>query len=66
MRRIGKPGAYVQSLAAHRRFFKALIVFPNAKVNIQTPDNQVQNVYVVEGSSLVERLEQLAQSGSWR
>ena len=43
---------------------EAIIVFPNSKVNIQTLDNRVQNVYVVEGSSLVELLEKLAQSGS--
>lgn len=48
------------------RWVEAVIVFPNAKVSIQTLDNRVQNVYVVEGSSLVERLQQLAHSGSWR
>jgi hypothetical protein len=40
---------------------EALIVFTNSKVSIQTPDNCIQNVYVVEGSSLVEHLGKLAQ-----
>jgi hypothetical protein len=52
--------------AKRLRWVEALIVFPNAKLNIQTSDNRVQNVYVVEGSFLVEQLEQLARSGSWR
>jgi hypothetical protein len=46
------------------RWVEAIIVFPNSKVSIETLDNRVQNVYVVEGSALVELLEKLAQSGN--
>ncbi|HAJ57968.1 MAG TPA: hypothetical protein DCP31_00795 [Cyanobacteria bacterium UBA8543] len=48
------------------RWVEAVIVFPNSKVSIQTIDNRVMNVYVVDGSSLVKLLEQLAKSGSER
>lgn len=50
--------------AERLRWVEAVIVFPNTKVSIQTPDNRVSNVYVVEGTSLVGLLKQLAQSGS--
>jgi hypothetical protein len=50
--------------AERLRWVEAVIVFPNTKVSIQTPNNRVSNVYVVEGGSLVELLEQLAQAGS--
>jgi hypothetical protein len=44
------------------RWVEAVIVFPNTKVDIPTPDRRVLNVYVVEGSFLVTLLHELAQS----
>lgn len=46
------------------RWVEAIIVFTDAKVNINTVDNRVQNVYVVEGSALMELLKKLAHSSS--
>lgn len=53
-----------RAIKEHRklRWVEAVIVFTKSKVSIQTPDHRVLNVYVVEGSSLVELLEKLAQS----
>jgi hypothetical protein len=46
------------------RWVEAVIVFPNTKVDIPTPDRRVLNVYVVEGNFLVTLLQQLAQPSS--